>query len=377
MKLFHYLLLAAGITLAAQTIKALPILTPEEETQLNCTEEEVTFRNEQDDITLCGSLIRPKTDHPVPVVLIIPGTGTFHRTFLAEAGQSFNLYDDLAKDLVSKGIATLLIDKRGCGKSSGNKAFQETTLQESIRDSLAGIEYLTSHNKIDSKKIGLIGHSEGGLLAPEIIQRSHKISFSVLLAPCTTDCISSHLEQRHTMLMKQSYDIDVINQQLTSLQSILSIIKETPDNDDAFTKFSSTLPAEILTLPEEAKQPILQAIKNEFHKWTTPHCRLSLSYDPQIFLKQIKNPVLAVFAKGDPNISTPIHKLALEQTLNPEHCSYTIKTLSGLSQAGSNAHIFGAKKLPDQEESTIQITDLQTSPELLSTVSTWIIEKTV
>lgn len=378
MKSLHYLLLAAGITLAAPAIKALPILSPAEETQLNCIEEEVTFKNEQDNITLCGSLIRPLTARPVPVALIIPGTGPFHRTLLREQGQPFDLYADIAKDLAQKGIAILIVDKRGYGKSTSSQTYQTTTFQESIHDSLTSIEYLSRRSEINPRKIGLIGHSEGGLLAPEIIQKSSNSAFVVLLAPCATDCYSSHLDQQITVLTQYGLDGKTIEEGLDSLKLMLSIIQETPNNEDAFTKFLSTLklPAEFFSQPEPDKQQYLQQLRDGFNKWATPFCRSSLNYDPQKYLQQITVPVLALFAEGDPMVPPHIHQAALIKALSATNCCFTVKTLNNLSQASPFTHQFATKKLPSEEEVTVNISDLHTSPELLTTVSQWIVEKT-
>src|SRR5437879_1713230 len=124
-------------------------------------EEEVSYENPRAGEKLAGTLTRPQGDGPFPAVLLIAGSGPHGRN---EEVLGHKIFLVLADYLTRRGFVVLRSDKRGVGKSTGK--YDEATSADFADDALAGVEYLKTRQEIDPHKIGLVGHSEGGLVAP-------------------------------------------------------------------------------------------------------------------------------------------------------------------------------------------------------------------
>ncbi|GAG85300.1 unnamed protein product, partial [marine sediment metagenome] len=140
-------------------------------------EEEVTYENKKDGVTLAGTLTMPKTGGPHPTVLLIPGSGPNDRD---ETIWGHRVFLVLADHLTRQGIAVLRADDRGVGESTGD--FSAATIADLARDACAGVEYLKTRPEIDARKIGLVGHSLGANVAPLAATQSPDVAFIVLMA---------------------------------------------------------------------------------------------------------------------------------------------------------------------------------------------------
>jgi uncharacterized protein len=140
-------------------------------------EEEVSYPNKEAGIKLAGTLTMPKAGGPFPAVILITGSGPENRD---EALMGHKPFKVLADYLTRRGIAVLRSDDRGVGKSTGD--FAKATTEDFASDALAGVAYLKTRKEIDPKHIGLIGHSEGGIIAPMAVVRSRDVAFLVLIA---------------------------------------------------------------------------------------------------------------------------------------------------------------------------------------------------
>src|SRR6185436_4144365 len=140
-------------------------------------DEQVTFQNAKAGITLAGTLTTPAGTTPSPAVVLITGSGAEDRDETVFGHKPFLV---LADTLTRKGVAVLRVDDRGVGGSGGK--VDTSTSEDFAEDALAGIAYLKTRPDIDAKHIGLIGHSEGGLIAPIAATRSKDVAFIVLMA---------------------------------------------------------------------------------------------------------------------------------------------------------------------------------------------------
>jgi uncharacterized protein len=139
---------------------------------------EVSYENATDTITLAGTLTFPDTEQLCPAVVLIAGYGPQDRNATGMGHQYFSV---LADHLAQQGIASLRFDKRGVGQSSGSLAM--TTSEDLARDVLAGIAYLKTRSEVDAHKVGLVGLSEGGLIAALVASESSDVAYAVLMAP--------------------------------------------------------------------------------------------------------------------------------------------------------------------------------------------------
>jgi dienelactone hydrolase len=138
---------------------------------------DVTYPNPAAGVTLAGTLTEPMGPGPFPAVILISSSGPQDRDETIFRHKPFLV---LADALTRRGVAVLRVDDRGVGGSSGNPL--QSTSQDFAGDVLAGIAFLKSRSEIDTHKIGLIGHSEGALIAPLVAGRSSDVAFIVLLA---------------------------------------------------------------------------------------------------------------------------------------------------------------------------------------------------
>ena len=139
--------------------------------------EDVIFENKKDKITLAGTLTLPTKEGNYPVVVLITGSGPQNRDEELLGHKPFLV---LADYLTKNGIAVLRFDDRGIGESQGD--FKTATSLDFASDVESAVNYLQTRKEINKKKIGLIGHSEGGIIAPMVAAKSKDIDFIVLLA---------------------------------------------------------------------------------------------------------------------------------------------------------------------------------------------------
>lgn len=140
-------------------------------------EEEVAYQNELAGIKLAGTLTTPKSAGPFPAVILITGSGAQNRDEEIFGHRPFLV---LADYLTKLGIAVLRVDDRGIGGSGGN--ISQSTSEDFAGDVIAGIKFLKNRKEINAKKIGLIGHSEGGIIAPMIAAKTYEVAFIILMA---------------------------------------------------------------------------------------------------------------------------------------------------------------------------------------------------
>src|SRR5580700_5616278 len=140
-------------------------------------EEDVLYDNPKSGNKLAGTLTLPRSPGPHPAVLMITGSGPQDRN---EAILGHRPFLVIADYLTRRGLAVLRVDDRGVGKSTGN--FAAATTVDFAGDARAGVDFLKARKDIDAKQIGLIGHSEGGIIAPMLASQSSDIAFIVMLA---------------------------------------------------------------------------------------------------------------------------------------------------------------------------------------------------
>src|SRR5258706_11468073 len=140
-------------------------------------EHEVSYENKAGGVKLAGTLTIPPGKGPFPAVLLITGSGPQDRNETLLGHQPFLILSDY---LTRRGIAILRVDDRGVGGSTGSTS--NSTTQDFVGDVLTGVKFLESRKEINPRRIGLCGHSEGGLIAPMAASRSKDVAFVVMMA---------------------------------------------------------------------------------------------------------------------------------------------------------------------------------------------------
>ncbi len=228
------------------TISSLPASTTFIRNTMEFHHEDVIFRNTQADITLAGTLTAPNSKGPFPAALLIAGYGPNDRDVTGAGQKHFKV---LAEYLTRQGIAVLRYDKRGVGQSTGEYNTTATT-RDYADDARAGIEYLQTRNEIDPTKIGLIGLSEGGLIASMLTAECKAVAFTVLLAPALRSDGESWVEQSSLQLQADGASSEFIERDKSLRREIYALVTQETDLAVAEAKLQKAVAEYLTSLPE-------------------------------------------------------------------------------------------------------------------------------
>ena len=330
-------------------------------------EEEVFYKNEKDNVKLAGTLTLPHTVGRHPAVILITGSGGQDRDSTVAGHRPFLV---LADHLTRKGIAVLRVDDRGIGGSDLGSL--SATTENFVGDVLAGVEYLKSRKEIDPKKIGLIGHSEGGVIAPMAAVRSKDVAFIVMLSGMGQTGADVILTQLALIQNKSGAKPETINRAIDFQKSLFAIIKSEPDDKLAESKIKEMLTQRKSKMNQQQLSEFAQIeakIKSELPALLTPWYRFFLSYNPRPTLEKIKIPVLALNGESDVQVPSKENLALISAALRAGgNKDYTVKSFPKLN------HLFQTSRtgLPSEYaeiEETI-------SPLVLEMVADWILKRT-
>jgi alpha/beta superfamily hydrolase len=325
--------------------------------------EDVTFKNTEFNIELAGTLTIPEGNGPFPAVIMITGSGPQNRNEELLGHKPFLVIADY---LSRHGIAVLRYDDRGVGKSQGSYA--DATSADLATDAEAAFEFLKDNKEINPKDIGLIGHSEGALIAPIIASTNHNIAFIVSLAGPGVNGEQILLRQSQDISRLMGVSEDTIKENIETNKKLYNVLKEEKDNKLAEDKIIS-LYREILENQKTSQEDINKAIsqlKATFGAGAYTWFRYFITTDPASFWKKVKCPVLALNGEKDTQVSAVENLPAIEKALK----SSGNKNVKTIMLPGLN-HLFQHCKtgLPS-EYSTI---DETFSPEVLKIITDWIL----
>ena len=260
--------------------------------------EEVTYENKAAGVTLAGTLSKPKSPSPCPALLLITGSGAQNRDEEIFGHKPFLL---LADYLTRRGIAVLRVDDRGVGKSTG--VFTTATTKDFAGDVLAGVQYLKSRNDVDGRKIGLLGHSEGGLIAPMVANESKDVAFIVLLAGPSLPgdqilCLQDSLISAAMGAPKES-----INERLRLMRHLHSLVKSESDTIKLRENIRFTIRQFLLADSTRAAANDSATVAAATAQLTSPWFMFFLKYDPAPALAKVSCPILAL--NGEKDLQVP------------------------------------------------------------------------
>jgi pimeloyl-ACP methyl ester carboxylesterase len=271
-------------------------------------EEEVSFSNEAAHVTLSGTLTLPKTGGPFPGVVLIAGSGPHDRD---ESIANHKPFLVLADFLTQKGIAVLRYDKRGMGKSAG--VLEDATTIDLAGDTAAAVAFLQARKEFDANKIGLIGHSEGGIIASYLASRSKGIAWLVLLAAPATTGQDTLLKQSELIGRAGGLEDAQLVASLTFDREAYDLIRQEKDHDALAEK----LVALVKETGFDAALPPA-ALEAQLRTLLSPWFRYFLDYDPLPNLRAVRCPVLALYGQKDLQVASkvnlPLMKSALDET---------------------------------------------------------------
>jgi len=347
---------------------ALPTRPQEPKPPFPYSEEEVTYTN--GDITLAGSLTLPPGDGTFPAVLLINGSGPSNRN--GGEGYEHKSFLVLADYLTRAGIAVLRLDKRGVGGSTGN--LRGATIADLAGDALAGVGYLGRRSEIDSKRIGLLGHSEGGVIAPLVASRSDQVAFVILMAAPGVPWDEVMVLQNKLVSRVRGMSEDLIAVQDDAMRRQFDLLKLGADSTNADLRAQTRRLVEVRAsaLPgagPPSSQDMEAAISGRIREFMMPPAQYNLHYDPRPTLQKLRVPVLVLNGELDLAVDWEQNLPEIEQALNEGgNPDYTIRHFPGLNHLFQKATT-GDMNERDRIEETI-------NPEVLQTIRDWILQRT-
>jgi hypothetical protein len=264
-------------------------------------EEEVTFENSGAGITLAGTLTLPSKEGIYPAVILITGSGAQNRDEELMGHKPFLV---LADFLTKNGIAVLRFDDRGTAASKGD--FKTATSLDLSTDVSAGLTYLLTRKEINKKKIGLIGHSEGGIIAPMVANSSKDVAFIVLLAG--TGITGGQLLLLQQQLIGRASgisDTDLQKAKMTN-SGAFELVKKSTNIDQLKTDLTTYLNQTLKENPDIKKPTGMSQddfVKMQVNQIANPWMVYFIKYDPAIALEKVKCPVLAL--NGEKDLQVP------------------------------------------------------------------------
>ena len=317
---------------------------------------EAAYTNSADGARLAGLLTIPEGAGPHPAVILIPGSGGADRDGTAAGHRPFLV---IADHLTRRGVAVLRVDSRKAA------SYLEVTCEDTASDVLAGITFLQKQPEIDARRIGLIGHSLGGMIAPMIAAKSKDVAFIILLAsPCIPVRNLTGMQIGVRLRSKGMIEDEVRQRTETSLALLdrLSAGEESPALREALREFiKMQLPSEMVATPEQ----IEGFTKQEIATRRSRYYKFLHTYDPRATMRQVRCPVLALNGSLDQAVSARENLSEIEKALRDSgNSEATIIELYGLNHFFQTAKTGSPLEIGQIEETL--------SPKVLQVMTAWI-----
>jgi hypothetical protein len=321
-------------------------------------------------ITLAGTLTLPPTGGPFPAVVLITGSGPQNRDEEVFGMKPFRL---IADHLTRQGIAVLRCDDRGVGGSTGSTS--QTTSSDFADDGVAQVQMLKGRPEIDKAQIGLLGHSEGGLVAPIAATRSSDVAFIILLSGSAVTGERILFAQSELLMRAAGGTEEAIKKNTEVQKLIFAAVRAGTGWDKVVEVMTADMKAVLDAAPTAQQLPaekrdayIKTRVDAQIAGTRSPWFKFFLDYDPAPTLQKVKCPVLAIFGERDLQVPVALNRDPMEQALKSGgNKSYAIEVMARANHLYQDANT-GAV----QEYTTLK---KEFVPELLPLVTSWILKQ--
>jgi len=331
------------------------------------TSEEVAYNG--NGLQYGGTITIPHGTGTFPAVVLITGSGQQDRDETIFDHKPFAV---LADALTRDGFIVLRVDDRGIGNSTGN--FAASTTADFAKDVNASIEYLKTRKEVNDNKIGLVGHSEGAMIAPMVASARKDINFIVLLAAPGVKIIDLMAEQNAAVMRSAGIDSSFSENYKQVYKDVITAIMNAPDTNTARSNAYKIMnnwkvkadTAYLYKLGFRSEKDYLQYVNERIAAFSMPWFRYFINFDPQPYLTQLKKiKVLALNGSKDIQVvsrqNLPAVRSALVQGRTK---TFEVKELPGLN------HLFQTcTKCTVMEYGQLEET---ISPMALTTITTWL-----
>lgn len=298
---------------------------------------------------LAGTLTIPSAetfgDGPFPAAILITGSGLQDRD---ETIFGHKMFLVIADYLTRHGIAVARYDDRGVGQSTGRESLVRATTHDFASDTEAVLAWLRTQPEIDPARVGLIGHSEGGTIAPMVAAKpENKIAYIVLLAGTGVPGRDLVLLQNRLMHQAIGVDKDIIDRVIERQTEVLDLILHDGTDDEIYAAVEALLdvPSPMHDDGGDRKGAMRQVIANTKNAWMIEFLRL----DPREALAKVRCPVLALNGTKDLQVDAHQNLDEIERVLRNERVDVTAKRCEGLNHLFQPADTGGASEYAEIE----------------------------
>nr|MBI1230872.1 alpha/beta fold hydrolase [Cytophagales bacterium] len=323
---------------------------------------QTTFVNGPEKYALKGTISKPQGQGPFPAVVLVSGSGPQNRDSEIFGHKPFWV---IADQLTRKGIVVLRYDERGVGASEGT--FKGTTSRGFAQDARAAMERLRGYEFVDKEKIGLIGHSEGGLIAWILGAEGGELpNFLVSLAPPVVNIDELMAQQTLDVILASGGDSSLAMEQSGYNRSIYQAVKSAVDTDAAKKMLESIVLAkgQEMGLEGEALEQHKTQQLGAYQQLLDPWFFAFIKTEPATLIKAIQVPVWAAFGEKDVQVNAPMNQAALMRLLQ-DHPNTKIQTYPGLNHLFQTADSGAVSEYGEIEETF--------NPQVIADIASWIL----
>ena len=297
-------------TLKRAAAKAAPTAVP-----VPYNQEEVTVKNGT--ASLAGTLTLPPAGGPFPAVVLISGSGAQNRDEEVFGFQPFRL---IADHFTRNGIAVLRMDDRGVGGSTGD--VENVTSEDFAGDIAAAVAMLKGRPDINPKQIGLLGHSEGGIIAPIVADRSSDVAYVILLAGPGLSGGQIVVQQLADIMKADGQSQAAIDQAVAQQKQVVQAVATGEGWDAVKALLRPQAQAQIAALPADQRTAlgdeqaaVEKTVQAQVDMLNSPWYKFFITYDPAPALSKVKVPVLALLGGKDVQVAAAPNEQAIKAAL--------------------------------------------------------------
>ncbi|MCZ6835040.1 MAG: alpha/beta fold hydrolase [Planctomycetota bacterium] len=308
------------------------ILRPQEPKPPYPYEEREIEVKHPDGFTLAGTLTIPEAAKfglgPFPVAILISGSGQQDRNESIMGHKPFLIIADY---LTTRGIAVMRYDDRGIGGSGGLETLSGTTSEDYATDVVAVVEHLKTLQVIDPTHIGLIGHSEGGLIAPMVSTMIEDIGFMVLMAGPGVKGRELLAVQRRLLSLSVGLSEEDVTVQYEVMEKLTQLALDGASVREIVNECLRLSLEEDPDLGGMTEELFRKNARGQLAVLTKPWMLYFLDYDPAPALAQVTCPVLAINGTKDLQVWHEQNLDTIERTLSEQGIDVTAIRYEGLN----------------------------------------------
>ncbi len=330
--------------------------------------EDVEFNNADNSIHYGATFTYPKTGNSFPVIILITGSGQQDRDETIGLHKPFAV---IADHLAKNGFAVLRTDDRGMGKTTGDPSIG--TSADFANDVEVAINYIKTRKEINSNKIGLMGHSEGGMIAPMVATRNKAVSFVIMLAGPGIPVPDLMSEQSEALMRTLGIKEEALVAYRTLYKKLITAIPSATTKENAnrsattiLNDWQKSTPKDIvvattaITDSTSAKNFVNGFVNQCYSPWF----RYFLQYDPQPVLRKLTCPVLALNGEKDVQVLAKSNLAGIRNSLQKSKSKYEVIALPGLNHLFQTCKTGAPSEYFELEETF--------SPKTLELITDWL-----